>query len=103
MWIAIMSNHLEQVALNSCCKKKNVAPNQKDNHINMWLQPTFHPSNVAWLFYYSFLLLKCVVTYDKKLGCIHMKKNCPLDLDKVFPQNDVHMEINNILDLYNQK
>jgi hypothetical protein len=26
-----------------------------------------------------------------------MIKNCPLDLDKVFPQNDVQMEINNNL------
>jgi hypothetical protein len=36
------------------------------------------------------LRIKCVVTYDKELGCIHMTKNCQLDLDKVCPQNDVH-------------
>jgi hypothetical protein len=44
-------------------QKKTLTPNQKDNHINMWLTPTFHPFNVAWLSCNLFLLLKCVVAY----------------------------------------
>jgi hypothetical protein len=32
-----------------------------------------------------------------------MTKNCPLDLDKICPQNDVHVEINNNLIFYNEK
>jgi len=49
------------------------------------------------------LLLKCIVTYDKKLGCIHVTKICPLDLDKDCPLNDVHVVINNNLNSYNNK
>jgi hypothetical protein len=40
------------------------------------------------------LQLKCVVTYDKKLACIHVAKFFPLDLDKNLLLNDVYMAMN---------
>ncbi len=49
------------------------------------------------------LQLKCVVAYDKKLECIHVAKNCSLDLDKYCPLNDVHVVINDNINFYNNK
>jgi hypothetical protein len=41
------------------------------------------------------LQLKHVITYDKELGCIHVAEICPLDLDKDYPPNGVHVINNN--------
>ncbi len=36
------------------------------------------------------LQLKCVITYDKELKCIHVAKKIPLDLDNDYPLDDMY-------------